>query len=313
MSETPTPRYVEYALTVAAERSDEAVARLQGRGIEYVWVDAPIETFVIEDGYGYREADVDEVTVRAYEEIAPELELTEQRLEELRSSMAAWMAEGGYAGELTITVPEPVTEDPAYAFTAVEVKPGLMIRPPWDEERLDGERTLVIEPAAAFGTGEHPTTRQCIELMDDLVRPGDQVADLGAGSGILSLFAKQKGAERVVAVDLELSAENVIRHHMELNGIEGIEIWIGDVHDEFAGVTDAYDLVAVNIGGKEAILLADLCHRIVKGDGVLLLSGIVEWIEEEVVRVYADLGWHVTARLQGDEWLTMALRQGEPS
>jgi ribosomal protein L11 methyltransferase len=310
MSEMTEPRYVEYALTVAAERTDEAVARLQGRGIEYVWIDTPIETFVIEDGYGFREAEVEEVTVRAYEEVHPELELTAERLEEMRRAMAEWMAEAGFDGMLTISVPEPVTEDPAYQFAALEVKPGLMIRPPWDDEREVGERTLIIEPSAVFGTGEHPTTRHCLALIDELVKPGDAVADLGAGSGILSLLAKQKGAGRVVAVDLDPSAKNVIAHHMKLNDVSGIEVKIGDVHNEFAGETHEYDLVVVNIGGKEAIALAPLCHRIVKPDGVLLLSGIVEWIEDEVIDVYRQLGWHVTDRLQGEEWLTLALRWG---
>jgi ribosomal protein L11 methyltransferase len=297
------PNYVEYAMTVDAQRSDEAVARLQGRGIEYVWVDAPIETFVIEDGYDYREADVERLTVRAYEEVADDL--TPERLEELRKAVADWM--DGLAAEVTAQVPPPVTPDPVYEFTAIEVKPGLVIRPPWDEERGEGETTLLIEPSAAFGTGLHPTTRHCVELIDDLVLPGHAVADLGAGSGILSIMARKKGAERVVAVDLNPAAESTIAYHMELNGVSGVEVVIGDVHEVFSGQYDRYDLVAVNIGGKEAILLADLCARIVKPEGTLLLSGIVEWIEGDVQAEYEALGYRVFGRRQGDEWVTLAL------
>ena len=303
MSETNEPQYIEYALTVDAERQDDAIARLQGRGIEYVWVDAPIETFVTEDGYGFQEADVEKVTVRAYEEVAEAI--TPELLERHEREMTAWM--GDLAHTLTAAIPQAVTEDPVYEFQAIEVHPGLVIRPPWDEERPEGETTLVIEPSAAFGTGEHPTTRHCLELIDEVVQPGDAVADLGAGSGILSILARKKGACPVVAIDLNPSAESLIAYHMELNAVDGIDIRIRDVFEEFADAENRFDLVAVNIGGKEAMMLAEVCTRIAKPTGRLLLSGIVEWIEDEVRACFEGLGCRVEARRQGDEWVTLLL------
>jgi ribosomal protein L11 methyltransferase len=299
------PRYVEYALTVDAARTEEAIARLQGKGIEYVWEEAPIETFVTPDGYGFQEAAVEQVTVRAYEETSEDL--TADLLDRLRTEMAAWMGE--LAHTVDAAVPQAVTEDPVYQFTAIEVKPDLVIRPPWDEERGAGERTILIEPAAAFGTGEHPTTRHCLQMLDDLLQEGDAVADLGAGSGILSLFARMKGAGEVLAVDLNPSAESAIDYLMELNGVTGIDVRIADVFAEFAETAHHFDLVAVNIGGQEAIDLAELCLRIVKPDGTLLLSGIVEWIEQEVIAAYQARGWQVRSRLQGDEWVTLAVQK----
>lgn len=304
MSDTTEPQYIEYALTVDAERQDEAIARLQGRGIEYVWVDAPIETFVTEDGYGFQEADVERVTVRAYEEVAEEI--TPDLLAQREREMTEWM--GGLAHSLHAAIPQAVTEDPVYQFHAIEVRPGLVIRPPWDEERAEGETTLIIEPSAAFGSGEHPTTRHCLELIDEVVRPDDAVADLGAGSGILSILARKKGASPVIAIDLNPSADSLIRYHMELNGVEGIDIRINDVFEEFAAVENRFDLVAVNIGGKEAMMLADVCTRIVKPTGHLLLSGIVEWIEADVQACFEKLGYCVEARRQGGEWVTLLLK-----
>lgn len=300
------PQYVEYIVEVDGDRSEEAIARLQGRGIEYVWEDAAIETFVTEDGYGFHEVEQARVTVRAYEEVSEPL--TETLLQNLQSDVAAWMGE--MAHSVRAVVPQPVTEDPAYEFTAIEVKPGLVIRPPWDEERGEGETTLVVEPSAAFGTGLHPTTRHCLELIEELVQSGDAVADLGAGSGILSIMARKKGASPVLACDLNPSAESSVAYHMELNGVDGIEVRIGDVFAEFDAVENAYDLVAVNIGGKEAMELSPVLTRIAKTDGVLLLSGIVEWIEEEVQAHFRELGYEVQARRQGDEWVTLAVKKG---
>jgi len=294
-------QYVEYAVTVEAERTDEAIARLQGRGIEYVWMDTLIETFVTPDGYGFEESEVDEVVIRAYETV--EGALDEARLRALEQRIIEWM--GPLARQVAAAIPAAVTEDPVYEFTPVEVRQGLVIRPPWDESRPEGETTLWIEPSAAFGTGLHPTTRHCLELMDDHVRPGDAVADLGAGSGILSIFARKKGAERVLAVDINPSSESAIEHHMELNAVEGVDVRIADAHEAFAGVEAAFDLVAVNVGGQEAIDWSPLLTRIVKADGGLLLSGIVEWIEQQVVEHYAGLGFDVAERRQGEEWVTL--------
>jgi ribosomal protein L11 methyltransferase len=307
VSEATEPRYVEYALTVKSSDVDVVIARLQERGIEYAWIDAPIETFVTPDGYGFEEVETDKTTVRAYEEVDAAVELTPEKLDELRQTISEWV--GTMAEQVEAVVPEPVTADPVYEFTAVQVREGLMIRLPWDEEREAGERTLIIEPSAAFGTGMHPTTRHCLELIDEVVEAGHNVADLGAGSGILSLLARMKGADKVIAVDLNPSAESAIQYHMELNGISDIEIVIGDVFTEFADTTNFFDLVAVNIGGKEAMELSPICSQIVKQNGYLLLSGIVEWIEEDVTTHYAGLGYGITARRQGDEWVTLLLKR----
>lgn len=306
VSETMEPRYVEYVMTVESEQVDVAIARLQERGIEYAWIDAPIETYVTPDGYGYEEVSTERTTLRAYEEVAEEV--TPELLTQRREAIGEWM--GGLATGVDAIEPQAVTADPAYEFTAVEVRQGLMIRPPWDGEREVDERTLIIEPAAAFGTGMHPTTRHCLELIDEVVQAGDAVADLGAGSGILSLLARMKGATPVIAIDLNPSAESTIAYHMELNNVEGIEIRIGDVFAEFADTEAFFDLVAVNIGGKEAIELSPIITKIVKADGYLLLSGIVEWIEGEVLTHYQELGYNVSSRRQGDEWVTLLMKQG---
>jgi ribosomal protein L11 methyltransferase len=305
MSEVQKSRYVEYTLLVDSEREEEAIAKLQMRGIEHVWIEAPFETFVTEDGYGYQEVETEHTTVRAYEEVGEEP--TPELLATRKKEMAEFL--GSLVHAVEASVPQAVTEDPVYEFTALEVRPGLMIRPPWDEESEPNEITLRIEPLAAFGTGLHPTTRHCLELIDKMVQAGDAVADLGAGSGILSLLARKKGAATVLAVDLNPSAESSIAYHMELNGIDGIQVRIGDVFTEFAGIERFFDLVAVNIGGKEAIELLPLCTRIVKDDGVLLLSGIVEWIEEQVTSGYAEHGYQVVERRQGDEWVTLAVKR----
>jgi ribosomal protein L11 methyltransferase len=80
---------------------------------------------------------------------------------------------------------------------------------------------LVIDPQMAFGTGEHATTRGCLRLLDDALRPGDRVLDVGSGSGILAIAAARLGASEVIAVEADADANLNARENLALNGVEG--------------------------------------------------------------------------------------------
>src|SRR5262249_39385297 len=93
----------------------------------------------------------------------------------------------------------------------------LTITPPWLASELDPKATIVIEPAMAFGTGDHATTRSVVRMLQEVVRAGDSVADLGAGSAVLAIAAAKLGAGRVVAIEIDPDAisnaeENVVRN-----------------------------------------------------------------------------------------------------
>ena len=97
---------------------------------------------------------------------------------------------------------------------------GLTVAPPWRAGELDPRRTIVIDPGMAFGTGDHATTRGVIRLLQKIVRTGDVVADLGAGSAVLAIAAAKLGASRVAAIELDPDAignatENVARNAVE--------------------------------------------------------------------------------------------------
>ena len=96
----------------------------------------------------------------------------------------------------------------------------LVITPPWLVGEYDSDTRIVIDPAMAFGTGEHPTTRGVMRLMQGVVRPGDVVADLGAGSAVLSIAAAKLGARRVIAIEIDPdsigNAEDNVRVNREI-------------------------------------------------------------------------------------------------
>lgn len=118
------------------------------------------------------------------------------------------------------------------AYKPFPVGKHLLVRPSWEDEYdAQGRRVLSLDPGMAFGTGSHPTTRMCLEYIDELVKEGDSVVDLGCGSGILSIAALILGAKDAIAVDIDPIAETIAYENAALNGIgkDRYTVLTGDV------------------------------------------------------------------------------------
>lgn len=162
------------------------------------------------------------------------------------------------------------------AFSPFKVGDRLVIKPPWtDYEAKEGEIVLEIEPRSAFGTGEHPSTRLVLSLLERFLKKGDVVIDVGCGSGILSLASLLLGADRVIGVDIdetavEESKENVRRLSLE----DKAEFYRGNLLKDIP-VTEA-DIVLCNIDLSSLRALFSYLPYYLKIGGVLISSGFTE-------------------------------------
>jgi len=185
----------------------------------------------------------------------------------------------------------------------------LSIVPPWLADGRDPARTIVIEPEMAFGTGEHQTTRGVVRLLPDLLRGGDRVADLGAGSAVLSIAAAKLGAAQVFAIELDHDSIANAHENVARNGVaDRVTVLEGD-----AGVL--LPLVApvrVVLANILSSVLLELLPRIVdalSADGEAILSGIL--VEERPVMLDALAGahWRVVAEdVEGTWWTVRVAR-----
>ena len=159
----------------------------------------------------------------------------------------------------------------------------LLVRPPWDETASEsGGPAIAIDPGRAFGTGQHATTRLCLEAIDRLVRPGDAVLDVGAGSGILAIAAVRLGASRALALDTDPEAVAAARANAARNGLAArVEAREGSLGAAWpsgearGGPRAAFDLVAANISSSAvAALLPDVAAALRPG-GRLIASGFL--------------------------------------
>jgi ribosomal protein L11 methyltransferase len=185
----------------------------------------------------------------------------------------------------------------------------LTVTPPWLAGPFDPAHTIVIEPQMAFGTGEHPTTRGVVRLMQGVIRPGDQVADLGAGSAVLGIAAAKLGAARVVAIELDPDAianaeENVMRNDVG----DRVTIVEGDAALLLPLVAPVR-VVLANIISSVLTELLPVIGRSLATDGVAILSGILLEEREGMLAVISARGWRVISEDIEEQWWSVCICQ----
>ena len=179
---------------------------------------------------------------------------------------------------------------------------GLTVTPPWLAEGRDPATTIIIEPAMAFGTGEHPTTRGVVRLMQGVIRPGDSVADLGAGSAVLAIAAAKLGAARCFAIELDHDAienaeENVVRNDVA----DRVAVLEGDAA-AFLGLVAPVRVVLANIISSVLVELLPVIDMSLDEGGVAILSGILHEERPMMLEVLECGGWRVDAEDHEDAW-----------
>jgi ribosomal protein L11 methyltransferase len=178
----------------------------------------------------------------------------------------------------------------------------LIIAPPWLADEFDPARTVIIEPAMAFGTGEHATTRGMLRLMQGIVRSGDRVADLGAGSAVLSIAAAKLGARYVAAIEIDADAIGNAEENVRRSGAEGQVVVIeGDA----ATLLPLVGPVRVVLGNIISCALIDLLPAMaaaLDADGHAILGGILTGERQEMVDALAHGGWRIENEDTEDGW-----------
>ncbi len=156
----------------------------------------------------------------------------------------------------------------------------------------------------AFGTGEHATTRMCLQALQDLLRPGEAVLDLGTGSGVLAIAAVLLGAGLCVAVDTEPQAVDSARANATLNHVDArIEVVPGST-DGVSG-REPFDFVLANINASTIVRLAPEVRQCLRAGGRLAAGGIVAGREDECAVALRDAGFAIDACTTEGDWRTL--------
>ncbi|MDQ2715392.1 MAG: 50S ribosomal protein L11 methyltransferase [Chloroflexota bacterium] len=293
----------------AVEPVSELLSRYTTGGVA---IEEPIE--LLDEGQDYRVLAGKPVLVRAYLPLDGMEEDARQKVAEGLWHLSSLGPQ--FVGELKTRVVHE--EDWANAwkdyYHVTHIGRRLVIRPSWREYAPGaGEVVLTLDPGMAFGTGLHPTTRLCLEQVEQRTRPGMQVLDVGTGSGILALAAAKLGAEHVHTIDNSSVAVESATTNVEVNGLsERITVALGTLDaQEAQRLAGRYDLVLVNILAGVIGSLAPFLARVLAPGGLLIASGIINERRPEAELPLLAAGLELADQAQLGEWWALIMRKQE--
>ena len=274
---------------VAIEDPEDILGREQG---PLTWDFADINVlehkgkFAVVKGYFSEEDNIDEII--AY---------INEKVEEIK-------ALGIDVGEGKVEVEKMYEEDWANNwkkyYKPSKVGEKIVVKPIWEEYEVKDEELVVeLDPGMAFGTGEHETTRMCIQALEKYVQKDSTVFDVGCGSGILAIAAAKLGAKLAVGVDLDPVAVESAKENVGFNNIDNIEILHGNLIEVIDGKAD---IVVANIIAEIICILTEDVSRVIKPNGYFITSGIIHDRVEMVTNKLEECGFEVVMVNKDGEW-----------
>lgn len=242
------------------------------------------------------------VAITAYYPETVNLEMIRQEVKERLTQLRDFGLE---IGETQLTTQQLAEEDWAdnwkKYFEPARITHDLTIVPSWtDYEAGPSEKVIKLDPGMAFGTGTHPTTKMSLFALEQVLRSGEIVLDVGTGSGVLSIASSLLGAKEIFAYDLDDVAVRVAQENIALNaGTENIHVAAGDL---LKGVAIEADVIVANILADILVNLTDDAYGLLKDEGYLIMSGIIseKW---NLVRESAEAaGFFLETHMIQGEW-----------
>jgi len=238
-------------------------------------------------------------------------------LSAIRTSMAELIEydKDGIFGRLEISLEDIKEEDWSNNwkkyFHTMEIGESLIVKPFWEQTPVTDKKVFEINPGLSFGTGSHHTTRLCLEDIQNTVKAGDKVLDLGCGSGILSVVSLMYGADCAVAIDIDPNSLDTAYDNLRRNNLpkEKYDVIIGNIlSDEELQekiLEEKYDLVLANIVADVIIASLPLVKKAIKPDGTFITSGIISDRAEEVIDAIKENGFTIISENRSADWVEL--------
>jgi ribosomal protein L11 methyltransferase len=178
----------------------------------------------------------------------------------------------------------------------------LTITPPWLTPGHDPEHTIVIDPGMAFGTGDHATTRGVVRLMQRVIPPARRVADLGAGSAVLSIAAAKLGATQVFAIEVDPDATENAEANIATNRVAHVVHYFEGDAAALLPLVAPMDVVVANIVTPAILELLPAIEGALAPGGSAIVSGVLISECEDLVRVASARGWRLSDDYREGDW-----------
>ncbi|MBE6072330.1 MAG: methyltransferase domain-containing protein [Clostridium butyricum] len=288
----------EISFKVKHSEIDVILNKLIGIGLHSTYYEAPYEVTVDSNGYGFFEKENEFVDLKVYP-LEDDRESCIKHIEEIKKVLNI---------QDNIKLSEIKEDNWQQPFEPVDLKNGWVIAEP-NTEIYYKKGKINFESQGSFGTGLHETTQDLLRYILEEDFSGLNVFDLGTGSGILSIAAALRNANHVTAVDIRDVTSEVL-YNASLNNIQNIDVIVNDVTSKKLSVDEKFDVVFINIGGDETLSSMELINNVIKDNGILYVSGLVEWSSDEIYSELNNQGYNLVKKTKTNEWVTMVLKKG---
>ena len=200
-------------------------------------------------------------------------------------------------------------------FKPIRVGSSIVVKPSWESYEPSAEQVVIeIDPERAFGTGNHPSTALCIEILEHIISSvsvgegdsGPSVLDVGTGSGILGIVAARQGAQRVLGLEIDPEAFEAAQRNVDRNGVgEAMSVSLTPLDQ----VEQTFDVVVANLTASLLTQMAEDLAGHVSAKGSLLLSGILAEQVEEVAKCFETRYFKVVDSRATEEWHAILMRR----
>ena len=218
-------------------------------------------------------------------------------------------------GRLEVSVNNVKEEDWAnnwkQYFKPLHIGESLIVKPSWESlnEDISNKIILEIDPASSFGSGQHHTTKLCLEILEKNINKDDKVLDIGCGSGILSIASILLGAKSCTAIDIEensvkTAVENALKNNIDR---EKYTAYYGNIlsDNELVSKIDTdFDIITANIVSDVLIAMNSLFKNFLKENGILIVSGIISERKDEVIS-HLSINFNLTETFEEEDWVAL--------
>jgi len=198
-------------------------------------------------------------------------------------------------------------------FKPIKVTQNIVIKPTWERySPAGGDVVIDIDPGMAFGTGQHPSTRMCLEALENILLHDRsinkwRVLDVGTGTGILGIAAAKLNDAAVLCVDTDKKAVEIATENVLINNVEK---HVKIRHCEITILAETFDLIVANITAKALIKLRPHLQRLLDQRGYLVISGIIEQDKKDIEDHFPAAAFPVHQLLTEKEWICFVMRKG---
>jgi len=282
-----------YVITakLPTEKIEGVLTHLGENGYHQTYYEVPLDIVTDDNGYDFVEKKQEKTELHIYLSTVDEAE-EQIKLAKILDIEAA-----------NLVIKEERSDHYQQRFDDVLLENGWVITTPENKDTYNKKRRIILDSQGNFGTGYHETTKDCLNYILENDFTDKTVADIGAGSGVLSIAAAIKGAQNIDSFDIQPVAREIL-YQCELNDVSQVKVYQEDLINHKNIITKKYDWVFLNIGTQENIDIIGAQSLLSHKSTTFILSGMLEWNSNRLVDLFENAGFSLEEKRQSNEWVT---------